>query len=142
MRIFGHPLHPMLVHFPIALWTIATACDGLALASVGAAWRVAWLALAIGTAAALPAAVAGLLDFARLSDEAAPTGTRHMLLMGSAFCAYAAALALRTSGWGPSPAPALAATGLSALGFVLLIGGGHFGAALVYRFGAGREERQ
>lgn len=23
MRFFGHPIHPMLVHFPIVLWTIA-----------------------------------------------------------------------------------------------------------------------
>src|SRR5262249_61828714 len=23
MRIFGHPIHPMLVHFPIAFWTVA-----------------------------------------------------------------------------------------------------------------------
>ena len=23
MRLFGHPIHPMLVHFPIALWTVA-----------------------------------------------------------------------------------------------------------------------
>ncbi len=132
----------MVVHFPIALWTIATACDVLELTGLVEVWRVAWLALAIGTAAALPAAVAGMLDFARLSDEAAPTGTRHMLLMGCAFCAYAAALALRTSGWVATPAPVLLAIGFSALGFVLLVGGGHFGAALVYRYGAGREERQ
>jgi len=23
MRLFGHPIHPMLVHFPITLWTVA-----------------------------------------------------------------------------------------------------------------------
>jgi len=23
LRLAGHPLHPMLVHFPIALWTLA-----------------------------------------------------------------------------------------------------------------------
>jgi len=29
MRIFGHPVHPMLVHFPIAFWTVATVAYGL-----------------------------------------------------------------------------------------------------------------
>lgn len=142
MRVFGHPLHPMLVHFPIAAWTTATACDVLALAGWVDAWPVGWLALVIGTGAALPTAIAGLLDYARLDARAVPTGARHMALMGGAFLAYAAALALRTSQWAPLPAPDPAAIGCGFAGFALLAAGGHFGAALVYRFGAGREENR
>ena len=41
MRVFGHPLHPMLVHFPIAFWTLGSACDALTLLGVPAAWPIA-----------------------------------------------------------------------------------------------------
>jgi len=140
MRVFGHPLHPMLVHFPIAFWTLATVCDALALAGLAQTWRFGWLALAIGTTAALPTAIAGLLDFARLEARAMKTGTLHMALMGCAFLVYTAALGLRTRAWAPLPVPGLSAILCSVAGFLLLAIGGHFGAALVYRYSAGREE--
>ncbi len=82
MRLFGHPLHPMLVHLPIALWVLATACDGLTLVGVVQAWPLAWLCLAVGLVAALPAMAAGLADYAGLAESAVPTANRHMTLMG------------------------------------------------------------
>lgn len=138
MRIFGDPLHPMLVHFPIALWTIASACDLLALAGVAGAWPTAWLAIVIGSTAALPTAIAGLLDIAELDDEAARVANLHMLLMLSALTAYCASLWLRSRGMGPAPEPSVPPILLGMLGFVLLAAGGRMGAALVYRYGAGR----
>jgi hypothetical protein len=61
-----------------------------------------------------------------------------MMLMVSALTAYVAALLARSHGWGPVAEPGLLPILLGGLGFVLLAGGGHFGAALVYRHGAGR----
>lgn len=138
MRVFGHPLHPMLVHFPIAFWTAGSACDALALLGVRGAWPLARLAIAIGVAAALPAAVAGLLDIIKLDGVAARVASTHMLLMVSALTVYCATLLMRSRGWGPATGPSLMPVLLSGLGFLLLAGGGHFGAALVYRHGAGR----
>lgn len=138
MRVLGHPLHPMLVHFPIAFWTAGSACDGLALLGVRGAWPLAWIAIAIGVAAALPAAVAGLLDIASLDDKAARVASLHVLLMVSALTAYFGALLTRSHGWGPVPEPGMVPVLLSGLGFLLLAGGGHLGASLVYRHGAGR----
>lgn len=140
MRVFGHPLHPMLIHFPLAFWTLATGCDALGLAGVPATWPLAWLALVLGTGAAALAAVAGLIDFARVAERAAPTAMVHMGLMGCAFLAYAGALLTRTQGWGPVPSPGTIALACSFIGFALMVVGGHFGASLVYRFGVGREE--
>ena len=61
-----------------------------------------------------------------------------MLLMASALTAYIAAFLARSDGWGPVAEPSPLPILLGGLGFVLLAGGGHFGAALVYRHGAGR----
>lgn len=141
MRVFGHPLHPMLVHFPIAFWTAGSVCDGLALLGVPGSWPLAWLAIAIGVAAALPAAVAGLVDIIKLDGAAPPVAGTHMMLMVSALTAYAVALFTHSHGWAPAPAPSLTPVLFSWLGFVLLAGGGHFGAALVYRYGAGAQKR-
>ena len=63
-QIAGHPIHPMLIPFPIAL-LVATLASDLAFWSTGnASWAVAaiWLLGAALVMAAL-AAVAGLTDF-------------------------------------------------------------------------------
>jgi uncharacterized membrane protein len=63
-QIAGHPIHPMLVPFPIAFLVATLACD-LAFWNTGnAAWAVAsmWL-LGAALAMAALAALAGLTDF-------------------------------------------------------------------------------
>lgn len=139
MRLFGHPVHPMLVHLPIALWTLGTGCDGLTLAGVHPAWPLSGLCLALGLVLALPAMAAGLLDFASLPERAVATATRHMILMGLAWSAYLAALLLRSDGWAvrAEPAPLAMAAGLA--GFLLLVAGAAHGGQLVYRLGVGVE---
>jgi uncharacterized membrane protein len=139
MRLFGHPVHPMLVHFPIAFWTLGTACDGLALLGLDGAWPQAWLFLSIGLAMAVPAMIAGAFDFAMLEAAALSIGTRHMLLMGSAWTAYLAALVTRSDGWAPLAQPELPTIALSLVGFVIMAAGGLYGGHLVYRLGAGVE---
>src|SRR5689334_18930284 len=98
MRLFGHPVHPMLVHLPVALWTLASACDGLTLVGVGQAWPFGWWCLVVGLAAALPAMAAGLADFARLAEAAVPVALRHMGLMGGAWTMELLALLTRSEG--------------------------------------------
>jgi uncharacterized membrane protein len=66
--IAGHPIHPMLVPFPIAFFVATLACDLMFLRSDDPMWVTAtlWL-LAAGVVMALLAALAGLTDF--LSDS-------------------------------------------------------------------------
>jgi uncharacterized membrane protein len=139
VRLFGHPVHPMLVHLPIALWTLGTACDGLTLAGVAGAWPLGGLCMALGLVLALPAMGVGLLDFAGLRERAVATATRHMILMGLAWSAYLAALLMRSDGWAvrAEPVPAAMAAGLA--GFLLLVAGAAHGGQLVYRLGVGVE---
>jgi uncharacterized membrane protein len=129
----------MLVHLPIAFWSLGTVCDGLALLGIQQAWQQAWLLLAVGSATAVPAAIAGMADLGRLKEPAVAVGVRHMLLMGVAWSLYLAALVARIDGWAPLPAPHWLPVAFSIAGFAIMAAGGWHGGQLVYRLGAGVE---
>ncbi len=64
LQIAGHPLHAMVVGFPIALYTSALVCDVLYVALQDAFWfRVAFWAIVFGLVTHLAAAVTGFPDF-------------------------------------------------------------------------------
>jgi uncharacterized membrane protein len=127
LRVFGHPLHPATVHFPLAAIALAPAgdlFDGLG-----------YYALVAGVALSLPAAVTGFLDYIALPDgPALRTGTWHLLVMLTAVGLAGGAIALRPGG-GP---PGAWAWGLEISAAVLVLAGGWLGGELVYRHGAGR----
>ena len=85
MRLQRHPLPPMLVHFPIAFWSLASVCDGLLMLGSTQASTYAWMAIAVASAMAVPAMINGALDIARLSNAAEADGRRHMMLMALAW---------------------------------------------------------
>jgi len=62
--IAGHPIHPMLIPFPIAFFVSTFVCDLVFWQTANAAWATAatWL-LGAGIVMAALAAVAGLTDF-------------------------------------------------------------------------------
>jgi uncharacterized membrane protein len=139
MRLAGHPLHPMLVHFPIAFWTSAFGADlgglffnGLPLAVL------AFGASALGCLLGLVAMIAGILDFAALPNDspARDTAVTHMLLMCVAWLLFLVGLALR--GYPPAEPAPLGALIVTALGFGVMAAGGWLGGRLVYEFGVGR----
>jgi len=142
----GHPLHPAMVHFPVAGWTAAAATDALFLALRDPLWWTLsrWL-LAVGTVTALGAMTAGLMDLAALAPggPAQRRALRHMYLMSCAWTVYAVDLLVRLLGAAGTPSALLAWVGLalSALGFVVLFAGTHVGAQLVYDLGVGQTER-
>lgn len=63
-KIFGHPIHPMLVPFPIVFFVSAFVSDLIYVSGGESGWATAsmWL-LAAGLVTALLAALAGLADF-------------------------------------------------------------------------------
>ena len=134
----SHPLHPALVHFPVAGWSLATAADVASPWLGEPAWRFAAMSMCIGCVVALAAMAAGLWEFAKLRDgnPALPVANRHMLFALAAFCAYATSLLLRWSN-GELHAPGMPALAASIVGFVLLGITGWFGGQLVYAHGVG-----
>ena len=81
--IAKHPIHPMLVVFPIGLWIFSLVCDLVYLfGPANPLWRdMAFYTMAGGWIGALAAAVPGLIDYFSMSPGAAKrTATTHMTL--------------------------------------------------------------
>ncbi|HEX7387573.1 MAG TPA: DUF2231 domain-containing protein [Castellaniella sp.] len=133
-----HPLHPALVHFPIACWTLATGTDFASLWLGEASWQWSAGLLAIGCIVALAAMTAGLVELARVPDGPALRDTYlHMGLMLAAFTFFTARLMLGLNHLQPL-APSVLSFVLDALGFITLATGGWLGGRLVYGHGIGR----
>jgi uncharacterized membrane protein len=134
-----HPLHPALVHFPVACWSLATAADLASLHFGRPAWGLAGVLLAVGIACAIPTMLAGLLELVKIADgsPALKDVYRHMTAVMAALVLYAASLLLRLDGMALT-APGLVEIGLSVLGFGCLAVAGWLGGRLVYEHGVGQ----
>jgi len=135
--MFGHPLHPAIVHFPLGLLLSATIADLVWLAGLTSDTHVAAIMMAAGLAAGLVAMAAGMVDFARLDQAIVPHAMRHMAAVGLAWLGYAIALYLRMDSLIASAVPGSASIILSICSAVVLALGGWLGGRLVYTFGAG-----
>jgi uncharacterized membrane protein len=137
-----HPLHPALVHFPVACWSLATASDFASLRFGETAWQWSAGLLAVGCGMAVLALVAGLIELVRVPEGAALRDAYlHMAAMLTAFALFTTRLLLRQEGLQPLPPDGLALV-LDAFGFVALAVGGWLGGRLVYGHGVGRERHQ
>jgi uncharacterized membrane protein len=71
-----HPIHPMLVVFPFALWTSAVVFDVIGMVTGNMTLRAAaFYNIAGGIIGALAAAVPGFIDYLTLKGRAARVGT-------------------------------------------------------------------
>jgi nitrite reductase/ring-hydroxylating ferredoxin subunit/uncharacterized membrane protein len=138
----SHPLHPMLIPFPIAFLVGALLADlGGYLLEGTDLHVVAWYLLAAGLAAGVIAALPGVVDYVYTvpPDSSARTrATRHALVNSSALLVFALAWWLRGS---PGVVPEPVLLGLMAIGALLLGIGGWMGGTLVYRNQIGVDHR-
>lgn len=132
-----HPLHPAIVHFPVACWSLAVAADFAGLWFGEAAWRWSAGLLTAGCAMALAAMTAGMMELPRVPEGAAMRDAYlHMAAVLTAFTLFAARLFLRLDHYAPLPPDAVSLL-LDAGGFAALAVGGSFGGRLVYGHGIG-----
>ena len=138
LRLGGHPVHPMLVHFPIALWTVAAGAD---VAGWIYGWPESWLisfgSQAVGIAIAAVAMLAGVFDFAAIPRDTPAQGiaVSHLLAMSTAWLLFIVSLAMR--GLPPTNAPSIWATVTALVAWAVMAFGGWLGGRLVYEFGIG-----
>lgn len=124
----GHPLHPVLTDITIGAWTFGAVFDGVgALTGDRRTQQFGDRLTAIGTASAIPTAVAGVTDYSTVPKPAAGTATVHALLNGASLGLYALSLYQRRKGRRGSGL-ALSAVALGANMFSAWLGG-----HLVYR---------
>jgi len=135
--MFGHPLHPALVHFPIALLLSATGADLAWLAGLTQDTHIGAVMMAAGLIMGLVAMAAGLMDFSRLDEAIIPHALRHIGAVGAAWLGYAIALYLRRDLLTGTPDLGVASVAISIMSATLLALGGWLGGKLVYSFGAG-----
>ncbi|MEX2571304.1 MAG: DUF2231 domain-containing protein [Gemmatimonadota bacterium] len=137
-----HPIHPMLVAFPLAFLVGGFLADIGSLVFDSVDLRVtAWYLLAAGVLAGVIAAIPGLIDYFSTvppDSSAKQRATRHMIVNVTAIALFAGAWWLRG---GPAVPPDLALLGAEAIGVVLLTFGGWMGGTLVYRNQIGVDHR-
>jgi nitrite reductase/ring-hydroxylating ferredoxin subunit/uncharacterized membrane protein len=132
--LLGHPLHPMLIPFPFAFLTGAVAFDAAGwLGNAPSWWTTGGHLQLAGIAAALVAAVPGLLDYFYTvpPDSSARTrASKHMAVNLTAVALFAVAWWVRD---GAAVRPDMIVLGLEVLGLGLLGAGGYMGGTLVTR---------
>lgn len=140
LRLGGYPLHPLLVHFPIALWASASLWDLLALWQEQPFWwAMAFWSLVAGLVMAVPAALAGLSDFIALgpSHPADRTANLHLATNLSAAGLYGLSVLARDDSGVPEGLDRTLALVTAFAGLALVAFGAWLGGRLVYRFGVG-----
>jgi uncharacterized membrane protein len=139
-NIGGHPIHTMLVAFPVGLWVFSLVADLIYMWRGNPAWEyVTFYTLAGGCVGAVLAAVFGLIDLLGVKDtQAFRTGVMHAGCVVVSLLIFAASFYLRTaSGSNMVGASSKIPVVLSFLGVIVLSVGGWLGGELVFRYGAG-----
>jgi uncharacterized membrane protein len=137
----GHPLHPAIVHFPIAAWTAAVGADVAAWATGHLdCWYASQLCLTAGVIAGVVAMLTGAHELIALARDhpAQALATRHMLVMASAWTLFVVSLVARGPYDSGSPPPWAVVIGFTA--FATMAYGGWAGGHLVYHHGVGVNE--
>lgn len=146
-RPLGLPVHSLLVHLPIGLWTLSFLFDLGSRLGLTGTWGVqaAFYTLALGLVTAIAAALFGLMDWVdlRADHPARAVANTHMVLNLAAMALYL------FNGWVrlgllTAEATPFAPLALSFVAIALLYVSGYLGGRLVYDegVGVGRHRRQ
>ncbi len=124
----GHPLHPVLTDVPVGAWTAALALDAYELGTgrdeFGAGADVA---VGLGLAGAVGAALTGLTDWQHTTDRPKRLGMMHALLNVTAVVLYAGSLAFRAQ------RKRGAGQGLALLGYTAMAAAAYLGGDVVFK---------
>ena len=136
-KLFGHPIHQMLIVFPLGLLATSLFFDIIALVTNnGALMRAAWYMIAAGIISGLIAAVFGLIDFLGI-----PHNTRAKRIATMHGAGNVIVVALFAVSWllrrGDPATPGVMPVVISAIGFSIAGVTGWLGGELVDRLGVG-----
>jgi uncharacterized membrane protein len=140
VRVMGHPVHPILVPFPLGLLSTSVIFDVVHLLTGGPRWaEISFWMIASGVVGGLLAAAFGLIDWLAI-----PSGTRAKAIGLGHGLSNVVMVALFASSWlvrtGAPGEPGVFAIVLSIMGVGLASLGGYLGGELVFRMGIGVAE--
>jgi uncharacterized membrane protein len=130
-----HPIHPMLIVFPIGLWIFSLICDLIYHAGThNLFWKgVAFYTMMGGIIGALLAAVPGFIDYLSLRDRRTKKiATTHMVLNLAVVLLFLFNLGIRYNAAAESE---MFGVFLSIVGIVIMAVSGWLGGSLVYVHG-------
>lgn len=134
-KIMGHPIHPMLVGFPVAFYTGTLVAFIVYATSMDRFWfRVAGILNWAGVITAAVAALPGLIDWAvgiPRHTSAKKTGLLHMALNVAALITFLTSAFLAADRWNELLPAAGTNIALSAIGVLLTLPAGFLGWSLV-----------
>ena len=131
----GHPLHLILISFPVAFWSGALFTDAVGVVRHDDFWlRMSVVLIAMGIAIALPASLCGYIDYrtVRMTRKARGVATGHLWWSLGTTVAFVLAYAARAHAPGSPLGIALTVTGA-----VVLLVGGYLGSELANRYRIG-----
>lgn len=141
-HIESHPIHPILVAFPIGLFITSLVFDLIAAAgNHGSLASAGWYCIVTGLIAGACAAVAGLIDLFGVvppGSSARTRGYKHAILNVIMMVLFIAVAVHRGS---PGAMPDGTSLIVSAIGVVVLLTSGWLGGTLVYRNQIGVDHR-
>lgn len=140
LKILGHPIHPMLIAYPVAFYTATVVCYIVYHSNANPFWfKVAVAANIAGVIMAVIAALPGFIDWLFIPSGTKPkrTGVFHMLCNVVALVLFAIAALSEYKKWN-DPAPDLGlAIPLTVAGFVITLIAGFLGWTLVQKYFVG-----
>jgi uncharacterized membrane protein len=141
--IGGHPIHPMLIPFPLALWATSFVVDILFyFLRHPTLLVIAKFMLAAGCIAAIAAAIPGIIDWLAIKNgDAKRAANWHARLNIAALVIFAISLFLRLGSYSGMVGRRLTIPFLlSLVGVILISISGWLGGELVFRYGIGQEQ--
>ena len=139
--IGGHPIHPMLIPFPLALWATSFAVDVLFyFLRHPTLLVIAKFMIAAGCLGAIAAAIPGFIDWLSIKNgDVKKVANWHARLNVAALVVFAISLFLRTGSYSELVGRKLTFPFLlSLVGVILISISGWLGGELAFRYGVGQ----
>lgn len=143
--IAGHPIHPMLIPFPLALWATSFVVDILFyFLRHPTLLVVAKFMIAAGCLGAIAAAIPGIIDWLSIKNgDVKKAANWHARLNISALVVFAISLFLRMGSYSELVGRKLTIPFLlSLVGVILITISGWLGGELVFRYGVGQTQEE
>lgn len=135
-RLFGHPVHPMLVHFPSALFPVSFVFDlwGI-LGGDPVLFQASLYCMSIGLLGGLAAAVFGAIDYVKLTDRPSlfRKASWHAGIQVTVIMVFGTITGLRLQDYPDVPEPGTVQILVIGLAVVAMLIGNYKGGDLVYR---------
>ena len=123
----GHPLHPVLTDIPVGAWTVALVCDAMEdMTGRPEFGKGADVAVAVGLAGAVGAALTGITDWSDTDGKARKAGLVHGLLNLGGALLYGTSMVFRNQN------KRNLGRGFGVLGYALAAGAAYLGGELVF----------